>query len=408
MVKQNELYGQMLGGKAQFWTGDMEVEQAALDQIRNISTLPILAGHIAIMPDVHMGMGATVGSVIPLKGAVIPSAVGVDISCGMAAVQTTLKASDLPDNLSVIRAQIERDIPVGFNCHHKVLKTNGKGLEGMRIQRVRDELLSRFPSLRIMKKIGRFDEKRMEHQIGTLGGGNHFLELCLDTEQNVWVMLHSGSRNVGKTIGEAATEFARAEVHKLGFGLPDKDLGWLAEGTEPFDEYVEGMSWCGEYARLSRDTMMLLFLEALKRHLKPFSLVGGAVNVHHNYLNRETHGGESLWITRKGAVSAQKGQMGIIPGAMGKKSFIVCGKGHEAAYCSCSHGAGRRLSRTKAKKEFTLDDLAAQTEGVECRKDAGVLDEIPGAYKDIEKVMQAQSELVEVKAELRAILCVKG
>jgi tRNA-splicing ligase RtcB len=408
VVKQNELYGQMLGGKAKFWTGDMEVEQAALDQIRNISTLPILAGHIAIMPDVHMGMGATVGSVIPLKGAVIPSAVGVDISCGMAAVQTTLKASDLPDNLSVIRAQIERDIPVGFNCHHRVLKTNSKGLEGMRIQRVRDELLSRFHSLRIMKKIGRFDEKRMEHQIGTLGGGNHFLELCLDTEQNVWVMLHSGSRNVGKTIGEAATDFARAEVNKLGFGLPDKDLGWLAEGTEPFDEYVEGMSWCGEYARLSRDTMMLLFLEALKRHLKPFSLVGGAVNVHHNYLNRETHGGESLWITRKGAVSAQNGQMGIIPGAMGKKSFIVCGKGHEAAYCSCSHGAGRRLSRTKAKKEFTLDDLAAQTEGVECRKDAGVLDEIPGAYKDIEKVMQAQSELVEVKAELRAILCVKG
>jgi tRNA-splicing ligase RtcB len=408
LVKQNELYEQILGGKAKFWTGDMEVEQAALDQIRNISTLPILAGHIAIMPDVHMGMGATVGSVISLKGAVIPSAVGVDISCGMAAVQTTLKASDLPDNLSVIRAQIERDIPVGFNCHHRVLKTNGKGLEGMRIQRVRDELLSRFHSLRIMKKIGRFDEKRMEHQIGTLGGGNHFLELCLDLEQNVWVMLHSGSRNVGKTIGEAATEFARAEVNKLGFGLPDKDLGWLAEGTEPFDEYVEGMSWCGEYARLSRDTMMLLFLEALKRHLKPFSLVGGAVNVHHNYLNRETHGGESLWITRKGAVSAQKGQMGIIPGAMGKKSFIVCGKGHEAAYCSCSHGAGRRLSRTKAKKEFTLDDLAAQTEGVECRKDAGVLDEIPGAYKDIEKVMQAQSELVEVKAELRAILCVKG
>jgi tRNA-splicing ligase RtcB len=259
-----------------------------------------------------------------------------------------------------------------------------------------------------MKRIGKFDEKRMEHQIGTLGGGNHFIEICLDTDQNVWVMLHSGSRNVGKTIGECATEFAKERALSAGIKLADMNLAWFAEGTEMFDEYVEGMSWAQGYARLNRDLMMLLVLEALKRHLKPFTLVNDAVNIHHNYLSRETHYGRSMWITRKGAVSAAKGQWGIIPGSMGAKSFIVCGKGHEAAYCSCSHGAGRVMSRSKAKKTITVEEFAKQTEGVECRKDEGVLDEAPGAYKNIDLVMEAQSDLVEVKATLKQILCVKG
>lgn len=410
-MKQNELYSQILDGKAQFWTGDMEVEQEALNQLRNISVLPIVDGHIAVMPDVHMGKGATVGSVIPLRNAVIPSAVGVDIGCGMIAVQLSLKASDLPDDLKAIRSQIERDVPVGFNYHRREINTNGKGLEGMRIQRERDSLLSKFEGLRIMSRINSkrpFDEQRMVQQIGTLGGGNHFIELCLDTEQNVWVMLHSGSRNVGKTIGEAATTFAKEEAYARGVTLNDMDLAWLEEGTDLFNEYVEAMSWAQGYAQLNRDLMMLLVLDALKRHLKPFTLVNDAVNIHHNYLSREEHYGRSMWITRKGAVSARKGQMGIIPGSMGAKSFIVCGKGHEASYCSCSHGAGRRLSRTKAKKQISMEEFAKQTEGVECRKDEGVLDEAPGAYKDIQAVMDAQADLVEVKATLKQILCIKG
>lgn len=407
-MQQNELYGQMLGGKAKFWTGDMEVEQEALNQIRNISNLPILDGHIAIMPDVHFGMGATVGSVLPLRAAVIPAAVGVDIGCGMCAVKLSLKAKDLPDDLKAIRAQIERDVPVGFNYHHRNVNTNSKGLEGMRIQRARDKLLNDFGGLRIMKRIGKFDEKRMEHQIGTLGGGNHFIEICLDTEQNVWVMLHSGSRNVGKTIGEAATEFAKERALSAGIKMADMNLAWFDEGTPMFEEYVEGMSWAQGYARLNRDLMMLFVLDALKRHLKPFTLVNDAVNIHHNYLSKETHYGRSMWITRKGAVSAAKGQWGIIPGSMGAKSFIVCGKGHEAAYCSCSHGAGRVMSRTKAKKTITVEQFAIQTAGVECRKDEGVLDEAPGAYKSIEDVMRAQEDLVEIKATLKQILCVKG
>jgi len=405
-MKQNEIYGQMLGNKAQFWTGEMEVEAEALEQIRKMSTLPILGGHIAIMPDVHAGMGATVGSVIPLKGAVIPS---VDVGCGICAVQTSLKGTDLPDNLANIRHQIERDIPMGFNYHQReVTGLHNGGLDGLRIERERDALLNRFADLRIMKRIGRFDEKRMAQQIGSLGGGNHFIEVCLDKQDNVWIMLHSGSRNVGKTIGEAATEFARKSVYAQGIDLPDKDLGWFAEGTEMFDEYVQGMSWAQEYARLNRDLMLFLVVAALRRHAPPFTLVNEAVNCHHNYLSHEEHNGTHLWITRKGAVSARKGQLGIIPGSMGARSFIVCGKGHEAAYCSCSHGAGRVMSRTKAKKMFTVDDLKAQTAGIESRKDKDVIDEIPAAYKNIDDVMAAQTDLVEVVAELRQVLCCKG
>lgn len=407
-MKQNELYGQMLGGKARFFTGDMEVEQEALKQITNISNLPILAGPVAIMPDVHAGMGATVGSVIPLNAAVIPAAVGVDIGCGMVAVKTSLKANQLPDSLKDVRAQVERDVPVDFNYHRSPVKFFHDGNEARALERQRDELFSRFSGLRIMDHVGKYDVKRMEQQMGTLGGGNHFIELCLDTEQDVWVMLHSGSRHVGKTIGECATEMAAREISVRGIQLADKDLAWFDEGTDSFDAYVEAMSWAQEYARLNRDFMLTLVIRALRRKLPAFTLVDQAINCHHNYLSREIHDGRSMMVTRKGAVSAQKGQLGIIPGSMGAKSFIVCGKGHEAAYCSCSHGAGRKMSRTKAKKQFTQDDLFYQTMGIECRKDAGVVDEIPAAYKDIDEVMGAQSELVDVVATLRQVMCIKG
>jgi tRNA-splicing ligase RtcB len=272
-MEQREIYSQMLGEKAKFWTGDMEVEQEALEQIRRTSMLPILGGYVAVMPDVHAGKGSTVGTVLPTRSAILPACVGVDIGCGMIAVQTSLKASDLPESLTTLRHQIERDVPVGFNHHKKTLNFNGMGLEGMRIQRERDALLNRFSGLRIMDRIQRFDEKRMELQLGTLGGGNHFEEICIDTEQNVWIMLHSGSRNVGKTVGEAATELAKEEMARQHISLVDKELSWLAEGTPLFDEYIEAMLWCQAYAKLNRDIMMLLVINAMRRHLPDFTLV---------------------------------------------------------------------------------------------------------------------------------------
>lgn len=389
--------------KAKFWTGNSSVEEQALEQIKNISGLPVVSGHIAIMPDVHLGKGATVGSVVPTKGAVIPTAIGSDVGCGVVAVQTSLKASDLPESLKIVRNQIERDVPVGFNYHNNIPTVN-------------DTLTSKFISLMVeyssldmFKDILNFDEKRMQRQIGTLGGGNHFIEVCLDTEQNVWVMLHSGSRNVGKTIGEFAMDKAKEYMKEIDVSLVDKDLSWLAEGTKEFDQYVQSLSWAQRYAALNREFILYFTLRALKKSLnKDFTLVNNAVNCHHNYLAKEKHFDKDLWITRKGAVSAREGELGIIPGSMGQKSYIVCGKGHEMAYCSCSHGAGRVHSRTKARKLFTVDDLTEQTKGVECRKDGGVLDEIPAAYKDIDEVMENQKDLVEVKATLKQVLCVKG
>ncbi|QBQ74510.1 hypothetical protein BcepSauron_130 [Burkholderia phage BcepSauron] len=408
-MQQNELYGQMMGGKARFWTGEMEVEQEALKQIQNITNLPILAGPMAVMPDVHFGLGATVGSVIPLNAAVIPAAVGVDIGCGMCAVKTSLKAHQLPDSLRDVRLQIERDVPVGFDTHKREVRFFHEGNEGRALEAARDVLFARFDGLKVRQRIGsKFDEAKLPKQMGTLGNGNHFIELCVDTEQNVWVMLHSGSRGIGNIIGKISTELAARNASIKGMQLADKDLAWFEAGTPEFDEYVEGMSWAQEYARLNRDFMLLLTLRALRRKLPAFTLVDQAINCHHNYLSQEVHDGRSMLVTRKGAVSAQKGQLGIIPGSMGAKSFIVCGKGHTAAYCSCSHGAGRKFSRTKAKKVFTEQDLAEQTKGVECRKDGGVLDEIPGAYKDIDTVMEAQSELVDVVATLKQVMCIKG
>ena len=397
------------GDSVRFWTGSMSVEAAAVQQLENIAGLPILAGPLAIMPDVHMGKGATVGSVIPTLSAVIPSAVGVDIGCGMIAVRTGLAASDLPDSLAPLRTQIERAVPVGFAYHSDSLAIGGQSDAAGVLQRRYDSLMADFPQLTLFTGLGHFDAKRMTQQVGTLGGGNHFIEVCLDESQRVWLMLHSGSRNVGKTIGEAAMEMAKQHIAGMEITLKDKDLAWLDDGTEAFEKYTKALSWAQDYARLNRDVMLHLVIQAMEKTLgRSLSITDEAVNCHHNYLSKEEFGGKSVWITRKGAVSARAGQLGIIPGSMGAKSFIVCGKGHEAAYCSCSHGAGRKMSRSAAKRLFTTDDLETQTAGVECRKDDAVVDEIPGAYKDIDEVMAAQADLVNIKHTLKQVLCVKG
>lgn len=391
------------------WTAGVPVEPDAYRQIANIASLPILGGHIAIMPDVHIGKGATVGSVIPTRGAIIPSAVGVDIGCGMMAVRTTLGASDLPDSLKAIRNRIERDVPVGFDAHDDPVSVGGEGLPGVAISRRMKALRARYEKLRIMQRIGKFDHTRVWRQVGTLGGGNHFIELCLDEDQRVWVMLHSGSRNVGNNIGQVAISTARRLAERASVHLPDRDLAWLSEGSPEFDEYVEGLLWAQDYAALNRDTMMHLVLRALAGFFPgSVAVEASAVNCHHNYASREEHFGAPVWITRKGAVSARAGELGIIPGSMGTKSYIVRGRGNAASYHSCSHGAGRRMSRTEAKRRYSRDDLVEQTAGVECRKDSGVLDELPDAYKDVDAVMAAQSDLVEVVHTLKQVLCVKG
>ncbi len=401
-----EIYEKRLP-KARLWTGDLDIEPDALEQIRQVSELPILAGPVAVMPDVHLGKGATVGTVIPTRAAIVPAAVGVDIGCGMLAVRTDLAASDLPQTLERVRAQIERDVPVGFEFHRDPLEPEGG--EGTRLERRMKDLESRYRKLRILSRLGRFDEARMWRQLGSLGGGNHFIELCLDTEGGVWILLHSGSRNVGKTIGETAMEMAKRVAREVDRDLPNRDLAWLDEGSPEFEAYVEALTWAQEYAALNRDLMLNLVHRALEKALgRRVRFVGEATNCHHNYARLEEHFGERVWVTRKGAVSARAGELGIIPGSMGARSFIVRGKGNAASYCSCSHGAGRVMSRSRAKKLFTREDLAAQTAGIECRKDAAVIDEIPAAYKDIDRVMAAQSDLVEVVATLKQVLCVKG
>jgi tRNA-splicing ligase RtcB len=373
------------------WTEVSGVESVALDQLRNIGNLPYIHKHVAVMPDVHFGKGATVGSVIAMKGAVSPAAVGVDIGCGMAAVLTNLTSHDLGDDLPMIRAAIERAIPVGFNGHDQAVGAKGVTEHWAGFARLHPDVWK--------------DEARAMRQVGTLGGGNHFIELCLDTEDRVWLMLHSGSRNVGKCIAEAHIKIAKELPHNGE--LPDRDLAVFLSNTPEMASYRHDLQWAQKYALLNRDTMLTLYKQVMRAHF-PQVTFGFEVNAHHNYVSEEHHFGEDVLVTRKGAISAQLGEYGIIPGSMGTKSYIVKGLGNPESFHSASHGAGRRMSRTKAKKLFTEDDLAAQTAGVECRKDRGVVDEIPAAYKDIEQVMWNQRDLVEIEAELRQVLCVKG
>ena len=386
------------------WTRD--VEHDAIQQLLNVASLPIVQGHIAAMPDVHSGIGATVGSVIPTLRAIIPSAVGVDIGCGMNAVRTSLRAADLPDNLRRLRAAIEAVVPVGFNQH------SASRMRGSQLQRIGRALNDRLDALvgkhpGVMKMQRRFNETWL-CQIGTLGSGNHFIEVCLDEGGHVWIMLHSGSRGIGNVLGRYFIAAARKDMQRHQIHLPDKDLAYFSEGSELFDDYVDAVGWAQDYALLNRNRMLAAVVEAMKTLLPAFRLEGEAINCHHNYVEQEEHFGERLFITRKGAISARAGELGIIPGSMGAKSYIVRGLGNTESFCSCSHGAGRRMSRSAAKRRFSRFDLEAQTAGIECRKDGGVVDEIPGAYKDIDQVMENQRDLVEVVHTLKQVLCIKG
>jgi len=379
-----------------------DIEHEAYQQLLNISQLPFVHSHVAAMPDVHYGKGATVGSVIPCKGAIIPAAVGVDIGCGMNALRLSVKAHELPDNIRGIRTAIEAAIPVGFDMHKSDL---AKASTLRALSAGLDRVLDRHP------KLYNQDKKKFKtwvRQLGTLGGGNHFIELCLDEQDDVWVMLHSGSRGIGNTIGQYFINLAKKDMGQHLHSLPDRDLAYLKEGTQHFDDYVEAVHWAQDYAMENRREMMRLIIDALKKKLPKFGITKEAINCHHNYVAIEEHFGEQVYITRKGAIRAGLDELGIIPGSMGTKSYIVRGKGNPEAFCSCSHGAGRRMSRGKAMRQFSTIDLEAQTAGIECRKDKGVLDEIPAAYKDIDQVMANQQDLVDVVHTLRQILCVKG
>ncbi|HTU67732.1 MAG TPA: RtcB family protein [Steroidobacteraceae bacterium] len=406
MEKNYETMNVEGGRHVKMWTHGVPVDEQAKGQLANMARLPFVHSHIAVMPDVHVGKGATVGSVIATKGAIVPAAVGVDIGCGMMAVQTTLTANDLPESLATLRSKIERAVPHGAG---KARGRNDRGSWGT----APDAVLARWGVLAerhatIVAKQRRLADKQPQNQLGTLGGGNHFIEVCLDTDQTVWVMLHSGSRGIGNMIGQLFIELAQKDMKKHFINLPDRDLSYLVEGTEHFDDYVEAMGWAQDYAAENRRAMMEAVLGVMRAELRPFRMGEVAVNCHHNYVSRESHFGESLLVTRKGAVRARQGELGIIPGSMGARSFIVRGLGNPESFESCSHGAGRVLSRTAALKRFTVADHEAATEGVECRKDRDVIDETPAAYKDIDAVMAAQRDLVEIAFTLKQVLCVKG
>ncbi len=394
------------GVPVKMWTRGVPVEDQAAAQLLNTAQLPFIFKQLAVMPDVHYGIGSTIGSVIPTKGAIIPAAVGVDIGCGMMAWQLTLSAKDLPDSLGAIRSGIERAVPHGFVTTPGRASKGGWEVTPNSVATRWRKLEDRYAA--ILAKHPKIAHKRPAHQLGTLGTGNHFIEVCLDEADAVWVMLHSGSRGPGNQIGQYFIELARADMRTHFINLPDQDLAYLPEGTEHFDDYFEAVEWAQDYAWENRQAMMDAVLGVLRDHLPPFRIGEMAVNCHHNYVAREHHFGEDMLVTRKGAVRAAEGVMGIIPGSMGASSFIVRGKGNAESFCSCSHGAGRVMSRTEAKRRFTLADHARDTAGVECRKDADVIDETPKAYKDIDAVMAAQADLVEIVHTLRQVVCVKG
>ena len=401
-------YEQFESGRAPIkaWVRGVPVEEAARRQLENVARLPFIHSHVAAMPDVHFGRGATVGSVIATKGAIVPAAVGVDIGCGMMATRTSLTADRLPDGLAEIRSAIEAAVPHG-----------GVGIKADWKAGVPARVATRFQRSGLSETLQRIEAKHpgiagansLVH-LGTLGSGNHFIELCLDEADRLWVMLHSGSRGIGNRIGTYFIGEARERLTRRegAASVPDKNLAWLEEGETVFDDYVEAVLWAQDFARANREVMMTRILQVLRQHLPRFRTEKNAVNCHHNYVARERHFGAQVWVTRKGAVRAGVGELGIIPGSMGARSYIVAGKGNADSFSSCSHGAGRAMSRTEAKRRFTLEEHVAATDGVECRKDAGVIDETPGAYKDIDAVMAAQSDLVDVVHTLKQVVCVKG
>ena len=382
------------------WTDD--VDDRSMEQLGNIAKLPFIHHHIAAMPDVHLGLGATIGSVIATHKAIIPAAVGVDIGCGMVAARLSITANDLDEkSLKKVFDQITRDVPVGRAQHadNRVLVDAVQPFEpGLK------RLTDRHPEL--LKSFGKFS--KWMNQMGSLGGGNHFIEVCLDEADQVWVLLHSGSRGIGNAIADHVIKLARKDMERWMINLPDRDLAYFPEGTEHFDDYVEAVHWAQEYAMQNRQCMLDLVLSALARHLPAFEVTTEAVNCHHNYVAHEHHYDANVWVTRKGAIRAREGDLGIVPGSMGAKSYIVRGKGNPESFNSSAHGAGRKMSRTAAEKAFTETDLANQTVGVICRKDKGVIDEIPGAYKDIDQVMANQNDLTEILHTLKQVVCVKG
>ena len=391
------------------WTRGVALEDAAKKQLTNVARLPVVFHHVAVMPDVHFGIGATVGSVVPTEKAIIPAAVGVDIGCGMMAVETSMTASQLPDNLAALRSAIEKAVPHGRTANggrgdrgawHHVPSANQAAWQTLTTEY--GELTDKH------KKIGGGNDV---NHLGTLGTGNHFIEVCLDERDHVWFMLHSGSRGVGNRIGSYFIELAKRDMRQHVDDLPDKDLAYLKEGTRHFDDYVSAVGWAQRYAKTNRELMMQQVIAAARGSdvgLPAFELGALAVNCHHNYVEREHHFGRDVFVTRKGAVRARLGDLGIIPGSMGARSFIVRGKGERESFCSCSHGAGRAMSRGEAKRRFSVEDHAKATAGIECRKDAEVIDETPMAYKPIDHVMAAQADLVDVVHELRQVVCVKG
>ena len=393
------------GVPLKLWTRGVPVEPQAKQQLANAARLPVVFRHIAAMPDVHLGIGATVGSVIPTVKAIIPAAVGVDIGCGMIAGKTTLRAQDLPDNLGPLRAAIERAVPHGRSPGGR--DPGAWNRVPPEVDRAWGQLAPEFDAL--ARDYPKLQKTHHRSHLGTLGTGNHFIEVCLDEEGFVWFMLHSGSRGVGNAIGSMFIELAKKDAMRHQANLPDEDLAYFEEGSSYFGDYVRAVGWAQRYAALNRELMMQRVIEAARSVIgKPFQAQLEAVNCHHNYVQKETHFGQDVYVTRKGAVSAKKGQLGIIPGSMGARSYIVRGKGNPESFESCSHGAGRTMSRHEAKRRFTVEDQRAATAGVECRKDKAVIDEIPMAYKDIDAVMAAQEDLVEVVHTLKQVVCVKG
>lgn len=410
-LTHNVIKGDLVDVK--MWTKFVPVESGAIDQLRSITKLPFVFKHVAAMPDVHIGTGSTVGTVMATIGTVIPAAVGVDIGCGMIACRTSLKATDLPDNLHRLRTEIETMVPVGMD-EHSIARLNGKGHQQTRtvlnnqwkqLEKRLDEITTKYP---VIEKMVKNSVEKSYRQLGSLGGGNHFIELCLDENQDVWIMLHSGSRGIGNAIGRFFIDMAQKEMESQKVHLPNRDLAYLQEGSQYYQDYVDAVSWAQEYAKRNRDAMLELVITAMTRHLPTFTITKEAINAHHNYISEEEHFGQSVIITRKGAVNAHKGVLGIIPGSMGAKSFIVEGLGNQDSFCSCSHGAGRVMSRTAAKKLISVEDHVKATEGVECRKDEGMIDESPSAYKDIDNVMKSQEDLVRIVHTLKQVLCVKG
>lgn len=379
------------------WDEHVEIGQNTMEQARNIASMPFIFRWASLMPDAHLGKGATVGSVIPTHKAIIPAAVGVDIGCGMMAVKTSLNASDLPESLKSLRSKIEELVPVGFS--KRIITTPSQAKAWMSIVDRYNIICDKYPDLRKANSVV---------HMGTLGGGNHFIEICLDENEDVWIMLHSGSRGIGNAIGKMFIEKAKEEMRRFYINLPDEDLAYLPEGSKYFADYVEALNWAQDFARLNREVMMEETITAMREFLPEFTLVEQAINCHHNYTSIENHYGNNIYVTRKGAIRAREGDLGIIPGSMGTRSYIVRGKGNEESFCSCSHGAGRNFSRNEARKMFTVEDHIKATEGVECRKDENVIDETPAAYKDIDKVMASQSDLVDIVYTLKQILCVKG